>query len=515
MAVDTLQQHEALVRSLMSSAHWPDGGADRRRIDTHISSVVLAGNLAYKIKKPLDLGFLDFRSLDDRRHACEEELRLNRRLAPEIYQAVCAIGGTTAAPQIGVADGVIDWAVRMRRFDPDAILSNPDVTLTRALIDELAVRVGRFHVDAEVAADDSDFGRSSRVAGPMRQNFIQIGRLLPRLAARLEPLRQWTEARLDAFDAYLSLRRDEGHVRECHGDLHLGNIALIDANPVVFDAIEFNAGLRWIDTINDVAFLTMDLHHRAQAALACRFVDRYLQQTGDYAGLRVLQLYEVYRAMVRAKIAAIRQAQLAGEQRVAVEAELSSYIDLAARLAAARDGALLITHGPSGSGKSHVSKDLVDVLPVVRIRSDVERKRLLGSEANEDITAVGGYSAALTERTYARLADLAGDIIAAGFIVVVDATFLDRRQRARFAELARRQQVPFAIIDCEASEAVLRERILSRRSRADNVSDADVAVMQAQLARRDPLDDGERARCIAVAPGCSLDLARLRDLIAR
>ena len=189
-------------------------------------------------------------------------------------------------------------------------------------------------------------------------------------------------------------------MRECHGDLHLGNVALIDGRPVVFDAIEFNPAFRWIDTINDVAFLTMDLHHRGRSDLAYRFIDRYLALTGDYAALRLLRFYEVYRALVRAKIAAIRLQQLgAADGRDSVQAEVDSYVYLAERLAAPMRGAIVITCGVSGSGKSHHSAHLPGPLAAVRVRADVERKRLLGVDADRDVTAQGGYTAAMTART--------------------------------------------------------------------------------------------------------------------
>ena len=502
------------MRSLMDPRAWPAGGPDRQRIDTHISSVVLAGDHAYKIKKPLDLGFLDFRTLDDRRSACAEELRLNRRLAPELYQAVCAVTGSIGRPVLEGPGEVIDWVVRMQRFDPDAVLSNTEIDLTTSLIDHLAKRIGRFHLAAERAADDSDFGTAPVAGEPMRANFAQIRARLAILDGRLGMLEAWTRETLRGLENTLTQRRADGHVRECHGDLHLGNIALIDAQPVVFDAIEFNPGFRWIDTFNDLAFLTMDLHHRNLSALAYRFLDRYLAHTGDYAGLAVLQLYEVYRAMVRAKIAAIRRGQVDdGNEGDAIDAEFDAYLALAARLCRPRRGALLITHGLSGSGKSYQTAALADVLPAVRLRSDVERKRLLGIDPRADATAQGGYTAELTERTYARLAELARIAVDAGYIAVVDATFLKQVQRRRFQDLAAAAQVPFVILDCDAPADVLRKRIRARAGETDNVSDAGLEVLEMQLHGLESLDDGEQAVSLKITPEASLPVDGLRQLI--
>jgi aminoglycoside phosphotransferase family enzyme/predicted kinase len=502
------------VRSLLTESRWPSGGGDRQRVDTHISSVVLAGEHAYKVKKPVDLGFLNFSTLDDRRCACEEELRLNRRLAPDLYQAVCAVTGSIDSPSFDGPGEAIDWAVRMRRFDPEAVLSNPRIPITPSLVDRLASRVGAFHLAADRAADDSEFGTPPLVADPMWRNFTHIRAQLPACDGRLDKLEGWIGQALAVLEDTLAQRRADGHVRECHGDLHLGNIALIDGEPVVFDAIEFNPAFRWIDTVNDLAFLTMDLHHRRLSGLAYRFLDRYLARTGDYAGLAVLQLYEVYRAMVRAKIAAIRRGQLpAGEGGTAIDAEFDAYLALAERLSGPRRGALVITHGLSGSGKSHQTAALSDVLPAVRLRSDVERKRMLGIDAHADATAQGGYSAELTKRTYSRLAELARDVIDAGYVAIVDATFLKRIHRRRFRDLAEASQVPFIILDFEAPADVLRARIRARVDEPDNVSDAGLEVLEMQLRGREPLDPGELAGSIRVTPDASLSIDRLRERI--
>ena len=516
MSIQTPAEHEALIQALMDANRWPQGGGDRRRIDTHISSVVLAGDLAYKIKKPLDLGFLNFLTLEARHAACEEELRLNSRHAPQIYLAVCAINGSIDAPVIDGPGPVIDWAVCMRRFDPDAILSNLAAQLHPELIDVLARRVAEFHAGAAICPDDQPFGTPEVALAPMQDNFEQIHALVSRGADPvIDRLHAWTDAQYARLRETLRRRKAQGHVRECHGDLHLGNVALIDDRPVVFDAIEFNPGFRWIDTINDVGFMSMDLHHCGREQLAYRFLDRYLQANGDYAGLGVLQFYEVYRAMVRAKIAAIREHQgLPDQERRAVEAELATYVDLADRLSRARRGAVVIGHGVSGSGKSYVSGQLPGPLPAVRLRSDVERKRLLGVDAQIDATALGAYSTELTRRTYARLAELARPVVQAGYIAVVDATFLHAAQRRPFRDLAAALQVPFVILDCDAPQEVLRERILGRRREAGNVSDADLGVLEMQLRTRDRLDDDEMAVSVAVRPDRPLVVEDLRRRLA-
>jgi aminoglycoside phosphotransferase family enzyme/predicted kinase len=506
MTVDTVEQHERLIRAMLDSARWPQGGAGRHRVDTHISTVVLAGPLAYKIKKPLDLGFLDFVTLASREQACREELRLNRRLAPQVYLGVCAITGTPERPEIDGAGEVIDWAVKMQRFDPHAVLSEHPERLDQELIADLAARVADFHRGIEAASADAGYGSPDSVWAPVEQNFRQIREFAGLTLAELDRVARWSEAQFAALRGRFARRVETGAVRECHGDLHLGNIALIEDRAVVFDAIEFNPALRWIDTVNDIAFLVMDLHGRGRADLANRFVDRYLQASGDYEGLALLRFYTVYRAMVRAKIAAIRLSQLQDPKprRSAVE-ELSRYVVLADSLTRPGPAGVIITHGVSGSGKSYAAESLGDLLPAVCLRSDVERKRLLGLAATEAATAQGGYTAELTARTYERLAELAASVIAAGYVAVVDATFLRRSQRQRFRQLADRLGVPFLVLDCDAEPAILRQRIHARRARSDNVSDADLSVLENQLAAREPLSETERALAVGVRPGQAVD----------
>jgi aminoglycoside phosphotransferase family enzyme/gluconate kinase len=516
MSVDTADAHEALVQCLLDPACWPAGGGERRRVDTHISTVLLAGDRAFKIKKPLDLGFLDFRTLDARRHACDEEMRLNSRFAPEIYLGVAAITGTPTVPAIDEPGEPIDWAVVMRRFDPDAILSHQAGRLSPDLVDALARRVAAVHAEAPVCAPDAPYGTPEAAYGPMADNFGQLQAAAPDHAETLDRLAGWTLQQRDRLAASIERRRAEGRVRECHGDLHLGNVALVDGEPVVFDALEFDPALRWIDCINDIAFMLMDLQARGRPELAYRFLDRYLQDSGDYAGLEVLQYYLVYRALVRAKIASIRLAQPLDEPgRAAAAAEMRDYILLARRLAAPARGAIVMTHGVSGSGKSYAAAGLTGPLPAVRIRSDVERKRLLGLAAGQDATALGGYAEALTDTTYRRLAELAATVAAAGYVAVADATYLRHSQRELLRGAAERVDVPLLVLDCEAAPEILRQRIRQRRRESDNVSDADLEVLERQLASREVLTADEAALSIRVTPGRPLDIDSVRRRLER
>ena len=464
-------------------------------LETHISWVLLTGEFAYKIKKPVDLGFLDFTTPEVRKHYCDEELRLNRRLAPDLYLDVVAIRGTPAAPTLDGDGPVLDHAVRMREFAQDALL--PRVlergALTAALVDDLAAEVATFHRRIEAAPADGPYGVPADILHYAVQNFTQVRRLddFPGDAHALSGLESWTSAAYAALRPVLAERRRDGFIRECHGDLHLGNIALVGNRLTIFDCLEFNPELRWIDTMSEAAFLAMDLADRGHPDLSHRFVSAYVEATGDYEGVAVLRFYLVYRAMVRAKVACLRALPLgAGTPRAALLDECQGYVDLARHYAAPSRGAVVITHGLAGSGKSTLSQALVEALGAIRVRADVERKRLHGLAANDRSgSAIGAdlYAADATERTYARVAEAAGRVAEARHVAVADAAFLRRAHRDRFRSLAATLGVPFVIVDCTAAESTLRARIDARARRGNDPSEADAAVLDHQLRTQEPL----------------------------
>ncbi|KAI5915164.1 bifunctional aminoglycoside phosphotransferase/ATP-binding protein [Thauera sp. 2A1] len=519
------EDQQSLIRNLRRPDAFPHPAADIACIETHISSVVLAGDFAYKLKKPLDLGFLDFSSLDKRRGACDEELRLNRRTAPELYLDVVPVTGSVEAPHIGGEGEPIEYAVRMRRFAQSALLGDAleRGALPPELLDRLARHVADFHAAAAIAAPGDGYGDAQAVHGPVRQNFAQLREFIDDagLLAQAAAAERWSEAQFALLAPVFERRLAEGRVRECHGDLHLGNLILLDGEPRLFDGIEFSAELRWIDVAADVAFLFMDLQRRGRSDLGARFLNAWLERTGDYDSLRVMRYYIAYRAMVRAKIAAIRLAQLDGEARADCLQECRAYVALAVAQGQAAQPFLAIASGVSGSGKTSQSQGLIEARGVIRVRADVERKRLFGLAAEDSSVAVAGgiYNAEASRRTYARLAEVAAIALMTSWPVLADATFLRRGQRAAFAELARRLQVPFAILAFDAPEATLRARVAARAARGGDASEADVAVLDVQLALREPLSDDERAMTLAVDTATAVSwpslLPALDALVAR
>ena len=472
-------------------------------LETHISYVLLTGRHAYKIKKNVSLGFLDFTTLAARRFYCEQELKLNRRLAPALYLDVVAITGTIDAPVLGGEGPALEYAVKMLEFPQEALASQLLLRneLGAADIDALAAKVAAFHATIEVAASESAFGRPDEILRIALQSFSQIRPLLAAPADRVEldALALWAEREHRARHAAFCERQRGGFIRECHGDLHLGNIARIDGEITIFDCIEFNDVMRWIDVMSEVAFTVMDLQDRARGDLGQRFLNAYLEITGDYAGLPVLRFYLAYRAMVRAMVARLRAAQLdSDDPRRVLLVEYHGYVELARSYAQPPRPAIILTHGLAGSGKTTLSQALLEVLGAVRIRTDVERKRRHGShEQSEAGVDRGLYAPDATEATYRRVCSLAGGVVAAGYVAIVDATFLKRWQRELFRQLASQLQVPFVIVTFAASESTLRERITRRAIEGRDVSDADLAVLDHQLQVQEPLAPDERADAVA------------------
>ena len=492
-------------------------GAPVGLIETHISWVLLTASFAYKLKKPLRLPFLDFTALAGRRHFCVEELRLNRRLAASLYLDVVDVCDSPQGPRFGGAGPVLDVAVRMRRFADGALWSEMlnQGTLAANHIDALAQRFADFHRDAAVAASDSGFG-SARIQQRVTQGIIDAidtARSIETSQRAATPhcpaidwpaLRQWLGQQLAALAPLWATRLRAGRVREGHGDLHLSNVLQLDGVASAFDGIEFDAELRWIDVLDDIAFLAMDLIAHGQPGLAARFINAYLDASGDHDGLPALRFFMVRRALVRAQVMALCEPAPC-DHPAAGRGGAVDYLATAAALAARTDARLAITHGLPGSGKSFISQLLVEAVGAIRVRSDVERKRLFGLgalESSQGRVAGGIYTDDATRRTQERLHDVARTALGAGWPVLVDAAFLCRAERRPFAALAASLALPFSIIDCQAALPLLRQRVEQRARRqatgAADVSEADLAVLERLIHADEPLDEAERALAIVV-----------------
>lgn len=502
--ITSLEEHARLVDGLRRADAWGRKVTNIRVIATHISSVVLVDGEAFKLKKPVDFGFLDFSTLEKRQYCCEEEIRLNRRLAPDIYLNVVPIAGSPDSPRVGGEGEAIEYAVHMKQFPADALLASRPELLSVARIDDIARQVARFQSGIDRAGPASGFGDPDAVYFPMGQNFDQLRERVtdPDDLDRLAALEIWTRKRFEQLVPRLAARLAEGFVREGHGDMHLGNIALDGERVIIFDGIEFNPNLRWIDVVNEIAFLMMDLDRIGRYDLSGRFLNTWLAETGDYEGLHLLRFYQVYRAMVRTKIAAIRLGQeLSDAERDEVTEAYREYLTLAESYTRDPAPQLVITFGPSGCGKSVAASALVARLPAVQLRSDVERKRLAGLAALERSGSgldSGLYTAEMSARTYARLLDVSRIVLEAGLTAIADATFLKAAQRAPFRALGDELGVPFGILAPQAPAAELRRRVADRLARGDDPAEANLDVLEKQLASLEPLTAEEQAHLMDV-----------------
>jgi hypothetical protein len=480
------------------------GAATVQRIETHASYVLLAGAAAYKLKKAVDLGFLDFRTLDQREHFCREELRLNRRTAPELYRAVRPLTGTADAPRLVGRGPVLDWVLCMRAFDPaglwDRLASSG--RLQPPQVDALADALAVLHRDAAVAAPDDPVGRAAAVRALLRDSLqvLQARCATPAEQVHLQALRDWEAEAFGRLQGLFDARAAAGFVREGHGDLHLGNITEHEGRTRMFDALEFDRALRFADVMSDVAFVAMDLRAHGLARLAHRFVDRYLAHRGDIDGLSVLRWYAVHRALVRAKVAALRAAQLgAGAPARAGEARsVEHYLERARAEGRAGTPRLLLTHGLPGSGKTLLTQSLLERLGAVRLRADIERKRLFGLaplQRPDPALREPMYAAPANEATLRQLLERAQRVLRAGYPVILDATFGARAARQRALALADALGVPGLILDFRADAATLRARVARRAARADDASDAGVDELETLRRAAEPLDAAELRRC--------------------
>lgn len=490
-----------LITALLKPEHYPEPADRVELIQTHASWVLLAGEFVYKIKKPIDIPFLDYSTLARRRFCCQEELRLNCRFAPALYLGLVEITGTPEQPVLGMLDvdteSGFEYAVKMKRFDEAGRLDHvcKRGALTPDHITQLAAAIIGFHQTAAVVPSSSPLRALESIREPALENITALQGFL--LAADdqqvLHGLLRWTQAEFARLWPLLLARKEAGHIRECHGDLHLGNLVLINGQVTLFDCIDFNEAFRWIDVASEIAFTYVDLldHHRP--GLASWLLNQWLSGTGDHSAVAVLRFYAVYRALVRAKVAAILAAQTQCDFTKA-----RTYLVLAQALSAPSKPSLTITHGLSGCGKTTAARQrlFADTQgATLCIRSDVERKRLFGLAANaqsDSAVASGIYSVEANQLTYQRLLHLAEQLLTAGWSVIVDAAFLRRSERDIFFQLAEKLGVDFSILAPQADAEVLAARISHRLAHEQDASEATPGVLERQLGFIEVLSDVEK-----------------------
>ncbi|MCG8650090.1 MAG: AAA family ATPase [Pirellulales bacterium] len=469
--------------------------------ETHISWIFLAGPYAYKVKKAIQTGFLDYSNLALRKHFCEEEVRLNSRYTDDLYLGVVPIAVEPSGEFLLEGKGIpIEYAVKMHRFSDDALLSHrvDAGTLTGDDVHAFAGTLAHFHTHAKRCERERALGVPTLLANDIRQILKTLTPDSGTVAAdSLESLRNWAGEYFADHEQDFVARGHNGFIRECHGDLHLNNIVSWRGKLVPFDGIEFNQDFRFIDVMNDAAFLAMDLAAHRQMDLSRIFVNSYLEQTGDHASLSILRWYLVYRSLIRAMVAKIRADQHAPHEpaRFTDLEQTRDHIDLAHRFTLRQIPSLLITHGLSGSGKTTASEIVVARKGAIRLKSDIERKRHFGLTVGAPLTPQQKskvYCQSANQATYCRLERLAKGILRDGYSVIIDAAFLKRAERDRFRQLAETRGVHFAIIDCQADPHTLQQRIVDRLDHGNDASDADLSVLELQLKSQEPLTESEQ-----------------------
>jgi aminoglycoside phosphotransferase family enzyme/predicted kinase len=470
------------LRAFLSrGAAYGAPGAAVEQVTTHAAEIFLVGARAFKMKRAVRYSFLDFSTLERRRQALETELRLNRRTAPMLYERVLPVTRSRRGELAIDGDGEpVEWLLEMRRFDQAALLDRiaQRQELQPGTIDALAATLAAFHDAAERRPDLGGYaGMAEVIEGNAGDLASLVGPVLE--AAQVSAVDEATRAALERGRDRLEQRR-AGFVRHCHGDLHLGNIVLLDDRPVLFDCLEFDAALATIDTFYDLAFLLMDLLHRDLGALAQRLLSGYLEATWDDAGTALLPLFLSVRAAIRAKVAgfaARAEAGAAADESAAARA----YLDLAQRCLAPAPPRLIAIGGVSGTGKTTLARLLAPELGAapgaVILRSDVIRKKLFGAAPTERL-GPEAYSQEVSVRVYDKLISRAKTLLGAGHAAMVDAVYLEARDRERIEEAAAATGVPFAGLWLTAPAATLLARV---RGRKGDASDADAAVLQAQL----------------------------------
>jgi aminoglycoside phosphotransferase family enzyme/predicted kinase len=503
-----------LPEQLLRPGAYPHTVARIELVETLLSWVFLTGLYAYKVKKPVHFDYVNFSSLSLRKHYCEEELRCNKTYAPELYLGVVPIfrtaHGTLTLCASDAADAtIVDYAVKMLQFDPAA---QADRRLDAGLLDIGALRqFGR-----TLAAQHALLAAIATPADPvvpMLDNFTTLRTLASALHLRssLQQLEQATRQAVELARPLLQRRHREGFTRECHGDLHLQNMVLTEQGLRAFDCLEFDRALRVIDVWCDAAFLVMDCCVRGREDLGYAFIDGYLDQSGDYAGVVLLPLYARYRAMVRAKVAALQLEQSFQSRKLDM---LNALVAWATRQRCRGPGRLVVTCGVSGAGKSHWAAQLAPALPAIRLRSDVLRKHLHGlpPAGDSNSTLAGGiYGDQATRGVYQHLATLARELLQRGENVIVDSTNLKLWQRELFYSVAQAAGSHCVLLYFSAPKDVLQRRIAQRRAQANDASEADEGVLDWQLVNEEPPLDSEPLLRI---DGESASLQQIMDALA-
>lgn len=501
-----------LIEALQNPDLFPHPVRRFQVIETHLSWVLLTGLFAYKIKKPINLGFADFSTLEKRRYYCEQEILRNTAFTERLYLDVVPLYGSQNSPRF-IDDGhaPIEYAVKMHEFPQENLLkqwiAEADPTEVRSQLQALAERIAHSHQHATRAAPDAYYGSFAAVCEPILDNFRDIKKFSthPDIQDLTQRIETWHHQTIESLRPLLAQRKRDGFIRNGHGDLHSENIVFFNKALHCFDCIEFNLEFQWIDTMNDLAFLIMDLEFRGHVLYASQLLNHCLHATGDYQGLVLLNFYKSYRALVRAKTTLLTPS--AQSETIALR-----YLQYAYRLTQTDGASLILMHGYSGSGKSHLCRRLNVALPFVMLKTDVYRRQLesaLPSAQSQD-----KYTAKKIQDVYEALFALSALLLQQGHCILVDGTFLKQSQRQLFTHFARQNEIAYVILNLMVEQSCLQTRIEGRlRHPGASRSEANLSVLEKQVAASEPLDTTEQAHSVTIPYGDAFSVTEIAGLV--
>jgi len=484
-----------LIQQMLQPGFYPHKVTEPiQLIQTHISYVLLTGDYAYKLKKAVNFGFLDFSTLEKRKHFCQEELRLNQRGAAELYLEVLPVTMVDEQHHLAGTGKAVEYALKMRQFPQEFLFSTlfEQGKLNETHLEDLGKVVAQYH--AKSATDDyiRSFGEVPQVRAAIDENYQQTEKYIggPQTPKQFQETKKYTDNFFVERPELFTSRVENNYIRECHGDLHMRNIALWNDKITLFDCIEFNEPFRFVDVMYDVAFTVMDLEARHSPNLANAFLNTYVEQTGDWEGLQVLPLYLSRQAYVRAKVTSFLLDDPSIPETVKEEAAKTAaqYYTQAWEYTKPKAGKLILMSGVSGSGKSTTAKYLARELQAIQIRSDAVRKHLggisLGERGGDDL-----YTPEMTQKTYARLLNLGIILAQQGFHVILDAKYDKQHLRQDAIAQAEKHQLPLQIIYCTAPLEVVQERLANRTG---DIADATVDLLTSQLQQAEAFTAAEK-----------------------